>query len=528
VFGAAFTYDGAGNPFWFSFQPTLAEGQFTATGFQIFRLNGGSFGDTFTAPGAPVQIGTGTLTFNTCNSVTLSVQTNAAAGGLPNVNFTFERLDQNGSPATCVYTQPFTACPAGTTAVAGQARTCALTGTITQNIRLTNNARYVLQGKVQIGAPLQTNSAPTQTATITIEPGTLIRGAGGSLDFLLVNPGSRIFADGLPNAPIIFTGPTNTSGSWGGLVVAGLATNNNASQAGGTAAFEADPTIIWGGNSDTDSSGVLRYVQVRNAGSIVSQNVELNSLTLGSVGSGTVIEYFQSHNGLDDGIEFFGGTVNARYVVITQGNDDGLDFDVGGYRGTIQYAYVQAGTNADTSDGSCVESDNNAQSLNATPRAQPAVSNLTCAGRDTAPNFRRQIRIRRGSGGNYFNVVIANQPSGECLTVFDQATYDLMTPGTLSISGSALLGCATNFADGVATANPNVSTWYNSGTGNVVGALASNISGRFPISGGVLDGTAVIAPASRGFERTTYKGAFGVPGVSRDWTRGWTVRGSIP
>lgn len=527
LFTALYTFDTTGQPVWLTLQAPVVEGQFALTNVPVLRTTGGAFATQ--SPTVPsTQVGTASITFNSCDDLRISLTLSTA--GLPNlpanqaVDLQFSRGGLGG--AQCVYTQPFTACPAGTTAVANQPRTCRLTGTLNQTVRLSNNATYVIDGKVNIGTPLQQNQGPTQTGTLIVEPGTLIRGGGGALDFLVINPGSRIFAEGTVDAPIIFTGPTETSGSWGGLVVAGLATNNNASQAGGTAAFEADPTLVWGGNNDNDSSGVIRYVQIRNAGSVVSANVELNSLTLGSVGAGTTLEYIQVHNGLDDGYEFFGGTVNAKYLVVTQGNDDGLDFDVGGYRGSIQYAYVQAGSNADTADGSCVESDNNAQSLNASPRARPRVANLTCVGNAAAPNFRRQLRIRRGSAGEYFNTVVAQQPSGECLTVFDTATFDQITANALTIQGSSLLGCATNFAGSDAANTTLVTNWFNGGAGNNTGALTGNISGRVPVGGGALDGTAVAPPTGGFFDRVPYRGAFG-PAPFRDWTLGWTYPGSI-
>jgi len=527
LFVALYAHDTTGAPIFLTIQGNVVEGQFALTGVPVARTTGGTFATT--APSlTSAQVGTASVTFNTCEDLRINLTLTTA--GLPNlpanqpVELVFSRGGLAG--AQCVYQTAFSACPAGTTEVAGQARTCRLTGILNQSVRLPNSATYLLDGKVQIGTPLQRNTAPTQTGTITIAPGTLIRGSGGALDFLVINPGSRIFADGTASAPIIFTGPTETSGSWGGVVISGLARSNSADSAGGTGEFEADPTIRWGGSNDEDTSGVLRYIQIRNGGVVVSGNVELNSLTLGSVGSRTVVEFIQSHNGLDDCYEFFGGTVNAKYLVCTQGNDDGLDFDAGGYRGNIQYAYVQSGSNADTADGSCVESDNNAQSLNAAPRAQPRVANLTCVGNAAAPNFRRQIRIRRGSSGEYYNVVVAQQPSGECVTVFDSASFDQITANALFFRGSSLLGCATNFGAADATLAGTVATWFNGGTGNNVGALAGNINGRIPVLGGPLDGTAVLPPSGGFFETVPYRGAFG-PMPFRDWTLGWTYPGSI-
>ena len=530
LFVTVYLQNDAGAPTWLALQvPSVTEGQFAFTNVPVTRsaAAGNAFGtDTPGVP--PATIGTGSITFNSCNDMQIQLTvTTAGVANLPQNQPLTLNLTRGGIPApSCVYNQPFTACPAGTTAVANQPRTCRITGTLNQTVRLSNSATYLLDGKVQIGTPLQQNQGPTQTGTLVIEPGTLIRGSGGALDFLVVNPGSKIFAEGTVDAPIIFTGPTETSGSWGGVVLAGLATNNNASQPGGTAAFEADPTLIWGGNNDQDSSGVMRYVQIRNAGAIIGTNVELNSLTLGSVGAGTTLEYIQVHNGLDDGFEFFGGAVNAKYLVVTQGNDDGLDFDVGGYRGQIQYAYIQAGANADTADGSCVESDNNAQSFNATPRARPRVANMTCVGNAAAPTFRRAIRIRRGSAGEYYNAVVAQHPSGECVTLFDAPTFEQTTANALFFRGSSLLGCATNFAGGNGITTDQVTTWFNGGTGNNTGALTGNIVGRIPVVGGALDGTAVAPPTGGFFDNVPYRGAFG-PVPYRDWTQGWTYPGSI-
>jgi hypothetical protein len=531
VFFSFYSYDQAGQPLWLSNAFPVTEGQFQATA-SARRYAGGSFGTTFTPPN-PVdgtEVADVSFNFESCTSLRISV-TPRAGTNLPAAEYQLSRGDRAlGFPgAGCAYTQTFTACPAGTTAVPNQPRTCQLQGTYTQPLRLTNNTRWVLNGKVQIGQPLAANGTVGQTTTITIEPGTLIRGATGGLDYLQINPGSKIYAEGTAYAPIVFTGPTEESGSWGGVVIAGLARNNAAATAGGTAAFEADPSTVWGGNNDEDSSGVLRYVQIRNAGRVISGNVELNSLTLGSVGSRTVIEYVQAHNGLDDGVEFFGGTVNAKYIVVTRGGDDGLDFDVGGYRGRVQFAYVQAddAPNTDTADGSCVESDNHPTSFNNLPRAQPKVANLTCQGRATAPNFRRQIRIRRGSGGEYYNVVVANQPTGECVTLFDADTFAQVTAGTLFFRGSSLLGCATNFAGGNSITAEQVTTWFNTaGSGNATGAIAGNIVGRIPVLGGSIDTSAVNPPADSFFETVPYRGAFG-PAPYRDWTYGWTAFGSV-
>jgi hypothetical protein len=536
-FAAGFTYDNAGNPFWYTIQPTLNEGQSTATNVEVRRFNGGSFGDNFTPPNpaSGTVIGTATLAVNTCNSINLNITTNAASNGLPNVNLQLQRLGP--VPVGCPYSVAFTTCPTGTTAVAGQTATCLLSGTYTQNLTLPNNATYVISGKVQVGTPLQ--GGTTQTANLTVQPGTIFRGTGGATpDYLVVNPGSKIFAEGNPNAPIIFTGPTETGGSWAGIFLAGRAPVNSVGTPGGTLPFEADPLIIFGGNNSSDSSGVMRYVQIRNAGRVISANVELNCLTLGGVGAGTVLEYIQCHNGTDDAFEWFGGNVNAKYLVATGNDDDNLDMDFG-YSGKIQYVYVSTDGQVSTDDGRCVESDNSPNQFNSLPRTQPKIANLTCVTTTTAPRWLENMRLRRGSAGNYYNVAFANA-SAACIRFNDADTYNATgTPpnltGATTMNG-AFVSCATNFADMTGQAF-TVQQWYNAQTGNVTGDITTALTGRFATPGGPLDGTGVQVPADPAqltgardpfFDTVTYKGAFGPAGVSRDWTAGWTVAGSLP
>jgi hypothetical protein len=526
-FGAAFTYDNAGNPFWYTIQTSLAEGQNVATNVEVRRFNGGSFGNTFTPPNpaSGTVIGTGTLTVENCNSIKLDITTNAAANGLPNVNYSFIRL-AGGAAATCPYTGTFTTCPAGTTAVAGQTAVCELTGTLTTNVVLDNKATYLVNGKVQVGTPL--SGAATQTATLTIPPGTLLKGKGGTSDYLVVNPGSKIFAEGLPTAPVIFTGPTETGGSWAGLFIAGRAPVNKAATPGGTVPFEADANIIFGGNDPNDSSGVLRYVQVRHGGQLIAPNRELNTITFGGVGAGTVVDYVQAHNGTDDGFEWFGGTVNAKHLVATGNDDDNLDMDFG-YTGKIQYAYIRPDAQIDINDGRCIESDGQDQNFDALPRTQPKIANVTCQGAASGATWTEVMRLRRGSAGNYFNVAFADARDA-CLRFNDSATYNASGPagaltGTTTMQG-AYAACTTNFADGT-TPPFTVTSWYNGQAGNATGNVGTGFTGRFATPGGPLDGTAVAIPNDAFFERTTYKGAFGPAGTAADWAAGWTVPGSL-
>ena len=520
LFLAIFSYDANGQPLWLSAQVPLTDREFSKQGVDVFKFTGGAFGNTFTAPtGAAI----GKLNFDalSCNHIKLDITPNSGIT-LPTANLDLQRL--GAVPAGCAYEEEFTACPTGTVAFQNLPRTCLLPQTITGDLHLPNYATYVISGKVQVGAGRNTNPG-----VLTIAPGTQLQGSGGAIDYLVVHPGSKIYSNGTAAAPVVFTAPRDVPGDWAGLVIAGNAIDNGCT---GTTActFEADTNVKYGGRdavgggnlvADTaDSSGVLRYTQVRYAGKEIRPNEELNSITLLGVGSGTVIDHVQVHAGKDDGIEMFGGSVNLRYVLGTAIEDDCLDF-ANGYTGKIQYAYCkQVGTAGAGSHG--VESDNKSGAFDLLPRTQPKISNLTLIQSSTGDEA---LRIRVGSGGNYYNVVATGAPT-ECLNFNDAATFNASgtaaapaSTGVLTMRGSAL-GCANNFED--SAADPFlVSAWYRGQTGNADGtAAALGLNGRFPTASSILLGTGVAVPNDSFFETVNFKGAF--EGAHADWTAGWS------
>ncbi len=522
-FGAFFTYDTAGNPLWVTIQQDFGVGQTFAPSVPVRTFRGGNFGLPFTppAPGEGTIVGTAAVTINSCRSMQINFTPNASANGLPATNFA--NLAPIFPSAGCTDVAAFTACPAGTTAATGIAATCVLSGIISSNVRLPANATYLIDGKVQVGTPI--GAATPSVGTLTIDPGTVLRGRGGSSDYLVINPDSKIFANGTVDQPIIFDGPVNTPGSWAGVFLAGRAPVNTAATPGGTVSFEADANIVFGGSNASDSSGVMRYVQIRNAGQTIAPNRELNSLTFGGVGNGTVIDYVQAHNGTDDAFEWFGGTVNARHLVATGADDDNLDFDFG-FSGNIQFVYIrQDADGLDTADGRGIESDNQASGGNfdASPRTQPKVANITVVGGGGVEG----MRLRRGSSGRYFHSVIGGNFTSSCLRFNDAATYTAVATAPTTITGSHV-ACATNFRDDSAVTNPpiTVQAWYNAGANNTAGSdLNAVLDGRFPRAG-QLTAPALSVPGGDGFfEATTYKGAFS--SSSQDWAAGWTVPGSL-
>lgn len=521
LFLAIFSFDNAGKPTWLTAQVELSEREFKKTGVPVGLRDGGGFGNDF-PPTTIAQVGTLDFTALSCSHIKLDFTPNGATT-LPPVNLDLQPV--GAVPAGCAYREEFTACPAGTTPAAGLERACVLPATISSDLHLNNSATYIINAKTQVGTGRNTGSA-----TLTIDPGTRLQGGGGAVDYLVIQPGSKIFSNGTPTAPVVFTGPSDVPGSWAGLVLAGNA-RNNACVGNTPCAFEADTDIQFGGKDspqaggnllpvDTDSSGALRYTQVRFAGQEIRPNEELNAVTLLGVGSGTVIDHVQVHAGKDDGFEMFGGTVNLRYVIGTAIEDDCLDFDQG-YSGKIQYAYCAQTATAGT-DSNGVESDNNRNAMDQLPRTRPTVANVTLVG-STSGN--EGLRLRRGSAGNYFNIVATGFPA-ECLNFNDAATFNASgnasnptATGVMTMGGSAL-GCNTNFED--ASSDPFlISAWYTSQAGNFSGTPASlGLDGRFPSAGSILRGTGVAVPNDAFFETTDYKGAF--QSADNDWALGWT------
>jgi len=286
------------------------------------------------------------------------------------------------------------------------------------NASITSDRLFKKDTVYQIGDASTANIYVTNGATLTIEPGTRIEGWYGTGVFgsggvgqgqgtLIIQRDGRILADGNALQPIVFTcalppfaGPrgeapnTRWPGCWGGVIVNGNATINSDSPTSGVSAAvpgrsaggciqeqdESDAATIYGGCNDADSSGVLRYVRSEFAGARFTTTKERNGLTFNGVGNHTLVDFVQVHASLDDGTEYFGGTVNVKHLLLTGNEDDNVDW-VLGWRGSAQFIIVQA----DSMDGDrCVEADNNgidAGNPSTTPRSAPTIFNITCVGK---------------------------------------------------------------------------------------------------------------------------------------------------
>ncbi|MFT6627758.1 MAG: hypothetical protein ACJA1R_001017 [Flavobacteriales bacterium] len=269
--------------------------------------------------------------------------------------------------------------------------------------------------------------------TLTIDAGVSVHGDVGAA--LVISSTAMIDAQGTAADPIVFTtsnGEAATPGDFGGLVLLGNATINVGSA--NIEGMESSDSSSYGGNDDTHNCGTIRYARIEYAGSVFGQDNELNGLTVGGCGSDTTLDYIQVDNGLDDGIEFFGGTANLTHAVISSSGDDGLDWDEG-YRGNIQWLVI---TN---SDDNGIEADNLGDDNDATPRSNPTIWNMTIVGNSGM----RGMNLRRGTGADLNNVIITDCGT-EPFDIRDEATAAQISSGGLTMEYVMAFGNA-GFSD---------------------------------------------------------------------------------
>ena len=290
-----------------------------------------------------------------------------------------------------------------------------ISGEITADQKWYANAKYLLSGFVYV----------KNNAILTIEPGTIIKGVSGTKAALMIERGSKIIAQGTVDKPIIFTSDKpvgqRASGDWGGLVLCGKATTNKHDSGSGVGIAEGGIGSLYGGADDNDNSGILQYVRIEFPGISLTAtaNSEINGLTLYAVGRGTTIDHIQVSYSGDDSFEWFGGTVNCKYLVCIRGLDDEYDTD-NGYRGNLQFLFGLRDPNvSDQSGSNGFESDNDADGSLLTPITKPIFSNVTLYGpltvNSTLPAnhlFKRAIHIRRSSQLSVYNSVFVGWPKG--------------------------------------------------------------------------------------------------------------------
>jgi len=404
----------------------------------------------------------------------------------------------------------------------------AVAGEITQNTTWSATKRYVLSDFVLVKEP----------ATLTVEPGTVVLG-GDSRATLFITRGAKIVANGTAMRPIIFTSAKKVGSraqrDWGGLVLFGRAPVN---EPGGQAYLEglpSQPQFAFGGNDPHDSSGVLRYVRLEFGGYEIEANQEINALTLGGVGDGTVIEYLQAHFNKDDAVEFFGGTVNAKYLLLTSNADDGIDSDLG-WQGNVQYVVsIKTSINDENDSNFAGEADGHPQNFNLTPYTNPQIYNVTAIGTGSQTVGNYGWVLRRGTAGKYHNVIIYGSRRAP-VTIRDDATFARAASGDLVFDNAILFGDFSdakfpNSADRPAQTrqflfetmkfNRNVDPMLAFGAWQPYKFLNPNV---MPLPGSpALDASYVKTPPDNGFFDTSVNCLGGVcPG--NDWlSTGWAT-----
>lgn len=452
---------------------------------------------------------------------------------------------------------PAASCPTGTTdvgTIANAYRSCRIPAVITAPLTLprAQGVAYELNGRVDVGVDVGgAGTTPGgQSATLTIAPGAVIYAntANADNDFLVVNRGSRLVAEGTEQLPIIFTALQNLTGQatdesqglWGGIILAGRAPISNCNATGvtgGTAGcenvVEGTTTALYGGATPTDNSGIIRYVQIRYSGTVISPNNELQGLTLAGTGSGTTIDRVQVHNSSDDGIEIFGGRTNLRYVAVTGADDDGLDTDVG-WQGFAQFVLAIQRPNNTTSDNYSTEIDSN-NAEDALPRQRYNLANFTFVSTSTATNA--AIRLRGGADAAFvngivtgpnacLNIVAGTDANGGKSTI--RAANTAVEDAGPPIFNSVLFSCQTPYAtttvNNITVTTDEQRAVFTAGTNNNENAGTIVTNGFLP-SGAATTATAFNAatlnPAGTSFlVQTSFVGA--VSGANDSSFQRWT------
>lgn len=396
------------------------------------------------------------------------------------------------------------------------------TGTVTWN----SDKEYLLNGFVFVN----------DGQTLTIEAGTVIRGKTGQgslASALIVSRGGTIIAKGERTKPIIFTVEgddlagsvqVEARGLWGGLIILGNAGINTES---GEDMIEgipiSEPRGIYGGYDDDDNSGILRYVSIRHGGTNIGEGNEINGLTLGGVGRQTTIEFIEVISNADDGVEFFGGDVNCRNMVVSFCGDDGFDIDQG-YHGKGQFWLI---INSPDSDKT-MEISGGQQPVSGLPGSFPLIYNVTLIG-NMNTDLKSSVQFFSYGGGNIRNSILLNPGNGIELVYSNKPgdSHSLFLSGKLGVENNILFPAS----------GPTPRFYAHSDLGedlteqNLI--MADSLAAWFTdySDHGIYseDGYILLPPTTdfenihlyenAWFEKVTYKGAFG----SNNWIEGWTL-----
>lgn len=425
-----------------------------------------------------------------------------------------------------------------------------VSGNITSSRTFFSDTIYKLDAFVKV----------TNGATLTVQPGTVVRGE--QLSALFVLPGARIVAQGTADRPIVFTSARapgdRKPGDWGGLILVGRGVVNrtgNILLEGTGTNTTSNPSVFYAsGGNNADDSGVLRYVRIEFAGYGPAQDAELNALTMAAVGSGTTIEYVQTVAGLDDSFEWFGGAVDARYLVSYESGDDHFDASEG-FVGRNQFLIAfqsarlepRAGAGSFSNDPQGIENDGCADAQggtcaagqNSTPFTTPMFANFTLVG--TGPGVVGSgggfgMMLRRGTGGYYVNGIVARWPNA-AIALRDATTAARIAEGNLVIRNVLLaengnvfeaasgitVDAAASAIESGAAATASLFTAFPTGAPSGVSAFDWTPSaGSAARTGGTGAFTGALAARAGTFVAgTSYRGAADPAGAR--WWQGWTT-----
>jgi hypothetical protein len=422
-----------------------------------------------------------------------------------------------------------------------------VTSAITTNTTWTRSNVYILDTKIFVEAG----------ALLTIEPGTVIKGRAkanpADATALVIARGARINANGTAAAPIIFTAESDNlstttpnltesdRGLWGGVVILGRARINTVSGQGNIEGIATnDARGIYGGTDDDDNSGVFRYVQIKHSSAIVAANVELNALSLGGVGRGTTIEYVDAYAANDDGFEFFGGTVNTKYLISSFNDDDNFDWDEG-FRGKGQFWFAIGATDK---GNQAMEMDGGTTPEDGQPYAIPELYNLTLIGSGaTSGNAGSNgLIFRDNTGGKLYNSIIHDYRTYavriETESAQSQDSAKRLAAGDLAITNNIFGTFGAGATDAQLFISPNATTGgaapaTNYTADHIKAGNRINTDPRLtgvsrtrnkgldprPAAGSPALTGAKTAPADGFFAQTDYVGAF----KTANWAKGWSA-----
>ena len=438
-------------------------------------------------------------------------------------------------------------CPMGTGDLGGGV--CELPATIAEDMTLTSDFDYLMTGRVTVGngngelgedGNLADGTA-VQNVTLTIEAGTQIRGQSGTFANMVITRGSRLMAMGTAEAHIVFSSDDegfDGAGEWGGLIVHGYGPHNECASGAAVCNIDSEGESGFAGGYDAnDSSGVLQYVVVAEGGYEFAPGDEINGISLIGVGRGTTMEYIQVEGNSDDGVEFYGGTVNLKYGVFTNNLDDSIDWDEG-YQGNLQYIIVKQSRDG---GGEAFEMDTQGTDLF---DSKPTIVNLTIIADKQAEDSNYIMRFKAGSGGFFHNTVVTvaegnATPLDQCAEVDGSDSEALV--GTALVFNNWIQDCAEGVGNYGSLTDTNVN--LNNGTivatdaalDDILASQAPEAAGLDPIDWEALGG-ALAVPGSDAedpaafdpsfFDATTFMGAVN-PDGSDPWWAGWTVEGSL-